>query len=326
MKTSEIAAVLDELKQELSPLDRRGRGQRRSTTRSCRRLPDRPAARADASSWSTSAATTSTGGSTRPRTRSRTRSGTTDIRHHDALRRRRPRVALRDACTSSATASTSARSTRRSSGRRSAAASSLGLHESQSRMWENLVGRSLPFWRCFYPRLQESFPAQLGGVDAGGLLPRREQGRAVAHPGRGRRGHLQHAHHPALRARAGDRRRRRRARATCPEAWNEQMKEYLGIDVPDDARGVLQDVHWAGGGDRLLPDLLARQRDRAPDLGGMRRAIPDLDEQFEQGEFGTAARVAPRQPPPLRAQVHAAGDARSEWPVPHSTSAPTSAT
>ena len=47
---------------------------------------------------------------------------------------------------------------------------SLGIHESQSRLWENLVGRSMPFWRFFYPRLQRSFPDQLGGVELDGLF------------------------------------------------------------------------------------------------------------------------------------------------------------
>ena len=67
---------------------------------------------------------------------------------------------------------------------------SLGLHESQSRMWENLVGRSPPFWRRTFPRLQAAFPEQLAGIRCRGLVPRRQQGPAIAHPRGGNRGHL----------------------------------------------------------------------------------------------------------------------------------------
>ena len=97
--------------------------------------------------------------------------------------------------------------------------------------------------------------------------PRDQRGPAVADPDRGRRGHLQPPHHPALRARAGADRRLARGRGSA-RGWNERMQDYLGIEVPDDAHGVLQDVHWAARDDRLLPDLRARQRDLRPDLGG----------------------------------------------------------
>ena len=73
---------------------------------------------------------------------------------HDALLRATASTGSSRRCTRPATASTSTRSTARSTGRRSARGTSLGMHESQSRMWENLVGRSLPFWRFFFPRLQ----------------------------------------------------------------------------------------------------------------------------------------------------------------------------
>ena len=89
---------------------------------------------------------------------------------------------------------------------------SMSLHESQSRMWENLVGRGLPAWRFFYPRIQEAFPAQFGRRRARRVLRRDQQGAALAHPRRGGRGDVQPAHHPALRARAGDPLRRASAR------------------------------------------------------------------------------------------------------------------
>ncbi len=65
---------------------------------------------------------------------------------------------------------------------------SLGVHESQSRLWENLVGRGLPFWRFFYPRLQARFPEQFGGIELERFFAARQQGATVAHSHRGRRG------------------------------------------------------------------------------------------------------------------------------------------
>ena len=95
---------------------------------------------------------------------------------------------------------------------------SLGLHESQSRMWENLVGRSQPFWRRFFPRAAGALPRRARRARRRELVPRGERRRAVADPRRGRRGDLQPAHHPALRARAGDARRRRSRSSSCPRS------------------------------------------------------------------------------------------------------------
>ena len=68
------------------------------------------------------------------------------------------------------------------------------------------------------------------------------------------------------------------------------MQEYLGVEPPDDALGVLQDMHWAVGRDRLLLDVRARQRHLGAAVGaGRTPTIPDLHEQFEQGEFGALA-------------------------------------
>ena len=88
-----------------------------------------------------------------------------------------------------------------------AAGCSSGLHESQSRLWENVVGRSLPFCRWLHPQLVATFPDALGAHDAEQFQRGDQLRQAVVHPGRRRRGHLRHAHHPALRARAGADRR-----------------------------------------------------------------------------------------------------------------------
>jgi carboxypeptidase Taq len=71
-----------------------------------------------------------------------------------------------------------------------------------------------------------------------------------------------------------------------PEAWAERMRAYLGIEVPDDRRGVLQDVHWSGGGFGYFPTYSLGNVISLQIWERVREAIPNLDEQFERGEFG----------------------------------------
>jgi carboxypeptidase Taq len=125
-------------------------------------------------------------------------------------------------------------------------AASYGLHESQSRLWENLVGRGLPFWTFFYPRLQEVFPEQLGGVD----LDRFYAGINKVQPSliRIKADEVTYGLHVILRFELEqDMLAGRVELRDLPQAWNEKMHEYLGVEVPDDARGVLQDMHWGAG-------------------------------------------------------------------------------
>jgi carboxypeptidase Taq len=162
---------------------------------------------------------------------------------------------------------------------------SLGVHESQSRTWENLVGRSRPFWRWFYPRLQEAFPARLGSVDEDAFY------RAInlVRPSLIRidSDEVTYNLHIILRFELEQELIENRIAVTeLPEAWNARMHEYLGVEVPDDAHGVLQDMHWAGGSFGYFPayalgNVISVQIwERAlEDLG-------DLDERFERGEFG----------------------------------------
>jgi carboxypeptidase Taq len=162
---------------------------------------------------------------------------------------------------------------------------SLGMHESQSRMWENLVGRSLPFLRWFYPRVQEAFPSQLGSVEVEDFY------RAVnkIEPSfiRVDADQVTYNMHVILRFEleqeivTGA-----LALEDVPEAWNAKMKEYLGIDVPDDRRGVLQDVHWSSGGFGYFPTYSLGNVISLQIWEKVRDAIPDLDDQFERGEFG----------------------------------------
>jgi carboxypeptidase Taq len=168
------------------------------------------------------------------------------------------------------------------------AVTSMSLHESQSRMWENLVGRGLPTWRFFYPQLQGAFPAQFGNVELD------EYYRAInkVEPSliRVEADEATYNLHIILRFEleqqilSGE-----IALEDLPEAWNERMKEYLGIDVPDDAHGVLQDVHWSGGAIGYFPTYALGNVISVQLWEQLRAELPDLDSQFERGEFGDLA-------------------------------------
>jgi carboxypeptidase Taq len=162
---------------------------------------------------------------------------------------------------------------------------SYGVHESQSRTWENLVGRSRPFWRWFYPRLQQSFPSQLGPVDEERFY--RAVNRVRPSLVRIDADEVTYNLHIILRFELEQELiENRLAVIDLPEAWDACMNQYLGVDVPDDAQGVLQDMHWAGGAFGYFPTyalgnvISVQIWERAlEDLG-------DLDERFERGEFG----------------------------------------
>jgi carboxypeptidase Taq len=161
---------------------------------------------------------------------------------------------------------------------------SLAVHESQSRLWENLVGRSRPFWRWLYPRLQEAFAAQLGTVDEESFY--RAINKVQPSLIRIDADEVTYNMHIILRFELEqDLIENRLDVADLPEAWNARIDEYLGVEVPDDAQGVLQDMHWAGGAFGYFPTyalgnvISVQVWERAlEDLG-------DLDERFERGEF-----------------------------------------
>jgi carboxypeptidase Taq len=161
---------------------------------------------------------------------------------------------------------------------------SLGIHESQSRMWENLVGRSRAFWSHFFPKLQAAFPAATSDVNADQLywainhvepsLIRVEADEATYNLHIIVRFELEQA------LISGD-----LPVGELPGAWKAKYREYLGIEPPNDADGCLQDIHWSAALIGYFPtyslgNLYAsqfyEQADR--DLGG-------LAEQFRRGEF-----------------------------------------
>ena len=123
---------------------------------------------------------------------------------------------------------------------------SYGTHESQSRLWENLVGRSRSFWRLHFPRLQHFFPEQTADVDAEEFY--RAVNRVRPSLIRVEADEVTYNFHIMLRVEIemalleGTLEVR-----DLPEAWNAAMQEYLGLTPPDDGRGVLQDIHWSTG-------------------------------------------------------------------------------
>ena len=162
---------------------------------------------------------------------------------------------------------------------------SLGMHESQSRMWENLVGRSLPFWRHYFPRLQELFPEELGTYDHERWY--REVNAVEPSLIRVESDEATYNLHIILRfeleqAMLAD----EFPLEQLPEEWNRRMWEYLGIEVPNDTLGVLQDVHWSGGSVGYFPTYALGNLISAQIWEKVTADLPDLYDGFEQGEFG----------------------------------------
>jgi carboxypeptidase Taq len=161
---------------------------------------------------------------------------------------------------------------------------SLILHESQSRTWENLVGRSLPFWEHFYPRLQSVFQQQLGNVD----LRTFYKGINQVEPSfiRVEADEATYNLHIMLRLELEIALMEGQVQvADLPAAWNDRMQAYLGVTPPTDTLGVLQDTHWANGyigyfATYALGNLVSAQLWEAA-----QRDIPGLAGHIRRGEF-----------------------------------------
>ncbi len=180
-----------------------------------------------------------------------------------------------------------------------AGGTSLAVHESQSRMWENLVGRSLPFWEHFFPKLKKTFPSKLEGVK----LKQFYKAINKVEPTfiRVNADEATYNMHVMLRLELeigmveG-----KFAVKDLPEIWNAKMDEYLGTVPPNDAQGVLQDVHWSSGlmgyfSTYALGNLISAQL-----WEKINEDIKDLDEQIRNGKFEALLNW-------LRAKIHTHG-------------------
>jgi carboxypeptidase Taq len=160
---------------------------------------------------------------------------------------------------------------------------SMALHESQSRLWENLVGRSRAFWRHFYPQLQEAFPV-FGGVDETTFY--RAVNAVTPSLIRVEADQVTYSLHIILRFELEREMLGGLDLRELPEIWNQRMSDYLGIDVPDDAHGVLQDVHWGSGNLGYFPTYALGNVVSLQIWERLAADLPDLDEEFARGEFG----------------------------------------
>jgi carboxypeptidase Taq len=161
-----------------------------------------------------------------------------------------------------------------------------GVHESQSRLWENLVGRSRSFWKHFFPSLRNAFPDPLHDVDDEAFF------RAVnkSYPSliRVEADEVTYNLHIMLRFELENEMLEGTLKVRdLPEAWNARMKSYLGINVPNDRDGVLQDIHWSQVSFGIFPGYTIGNLIGAQLMAKIRTAIPDLDAQIEHGEFAS---------------------------------------
>jgi carboxypeptidase Taq len=159
---------------------------------------------------------------------------------------------------------------------------SMALHESQSRLWENLVGRSAAFWRHFFPKLQEAFPA-FGGVDEQAFY--RSVNAVTPSLIRVEADQVTYSLHIILRFELEREMIGGLDLRELPQRWNERMADYLGIDVPDDARGVLQDVHWGSGALGYFPTYALGNVVSLQIWERLAADLPDVEDQFARGEF-----------------------------------------
>jgi carboxypeptidase Taq len=162
---------------------------------------------------------------------------------------------------------------------------SAAVHESQALLWENIVGRSYGFWRHYLPQLRSSFPEQLATVDLRAFY------RAInkVEPSfiRVEADEVTYSLHIFLRFELEqDLLEGRLAVIDLPEAWNAKMAAYLGVTPPNDALGVLQDVHWSVGLIGYFPSYALGKLLSAQFYRQALTEIPQLPEQIARGEFG----------------------------------------
>lgn len=161
---------------------------------------------------------------------------------------------------------------------------SFGIHESQSRFLENMVGRSEEFWKSFYPKLQDHFPEQLGKV----ALDDFYRATNAVQPSfiRVEADELTYNLHIMVRYEiekaliAGEIEAK-----DLPGIWNAKMNDYLGITPSTDSEGVLQDIHWSFGGLGYFPSYSLGNLYAAQILNKIKKDLPDFYESIEQGDF-----------------------------------------
>ncbi len=177
----------------------------------------------------------------------------------------------------------------------------MGIHESQSRFYENIIGRSLPFIRAIFPKIQEFFPEQLEGVTAEQFY--RVVNKAEPSLIRTEADELTYPLHIMVRYEI----EKQLIGGTLevkdiPETWNRLYKEYLNVDVPDDKRGCLQDSHWSGGSFGYFPSYALGSAYGAQMLRNMEKDF-DVWEAVGKGDVAPVSAW-------LREKIHKYGGAK----------------
>ncbi len=161
---------------------------------------------------------------------------------------------------------------------------SMGIHESQSRLWENLVGRSRAFWEHFFPQAQTVFPTALGDVNGDNFYSAINDVRPSLI--RVDADEVTYNLHILIRfelelALIED----QLQVADLPDAWNEKYQHYLGIDPPTDTEGVLQDIHWGAGLFGYFPTYALGNLYASQFFAQAEKDLGDLSADFRRGEF-----------------------------------------
>lgn len=178
-------------------------------------------------------------------------------------------------------------------------ACSYSIHESQSRLWENNVGRSRSFWQYYYPQLQQQFTAQFGNVS----LDQFYKGINKVQPSlvRTEADEISYHFHVFIRYELEKRLLDSSlATADIPQFWKSQYATLLDVEVPDDKRGALQDVHWSHGSFGYFPTYSLGSLYAAQFFAKAKEGIAGLEQQIGAGD--TAPLLAW-----LREQIHKKG-------------------
>ena len=169
-------------------------------------------------------------------------------------------------------------------GTRLAEAVSMGIHESQSRLLENIVGRSFPFWSCHYPTIKELAKGSLDGVDLEAFV--KAINKVEPSLIRVEADEVTYGLHIIARFELESALiSRTLAVKDLPEAWNAKMKELLGLEVPDNARGCLQDIHWSMGAFGYFPSYALGNLYAAQFWDSLKEALPEAEQGMEAGEI-----------------------------------------
>jgi carboxypeptidase Taq len=161
---------------------------------------------------------------------------------------------------------------------------SMAIHESQSRFWENVIGRSRPFWEGFFPALRETFPGQLGGVRAEDFY--RAVNQVKPSLIRVDADEVSYALHIILRFELEKRLISGELEADrLPSVWRDYSREYLGVESETDADGVLQDVHWSMGSFGYFPSYALGNLYGLQILRKIKSDIPDFENAAAEGKF-----------------------------------------